>query len=466
MLRQYELTVGVASRVTDAAVIALVWIASFGLRFYAPIVEVTKGFPPFSTYAALTPMIVILWALVLNAQGVYKLQTILPGRSEVALLVRGHVAALLCFIALTYIFSEYRYSRGVLLYFGALGVIALVCTRLLLRFLFRALGRKGLRTRNVLLVGEGRSVEVLIAKIRRYPELGRRIRGILVSPESGSRDVQGVPVLGHFGQIADIVENSDIGQVLVALSRQEWPSLDSILEKVQDYIVDVQIVPDLHDYVTIGCDVEDFDGIPIVGLNESPLLGFHALAKRVTDVSLSFLALVLLSPLLCLIAATIKLTSPGPILYTQERMGLDGRTFPMYKFRSMRTDAEAATGAVWAQRGDDRRTRLGTFLRATSLDELPQFFNVLVGHMSLVGPRPERPIFVTKFRREILHYMLRHKVKAGITGWAQVNGWRGNTSLDERILCDLAYIRNWSYLLDLKILVLTLCKGFIDKNAD
>jgi exopolysaccharide biosynthesis polyprenyl glycosylphosphotransferase len=205
--------------------------------------------------------------------------------------------------------------------------------------------------------------------------------------------------------------------------------------------------------------------MPVVRLNDSPMIGLAALAKRATDVVCSFILLLALSPLLLLIAAVVKLTSAGPILYNQERMGLDGRTFSMLKFRSMRVDAEAKTGAVWAQATDARRTRFGTFLRRTSLDELPQLWNVLRGDMSLVGPRPERPVFVRKFRSEIPHYMLRHKVKAGITGWAQVNGWRGNTSLESRIECDLFYIKNWSYVMDLKILTMTLWRGFFSKNA-
>jgi exopolysaccharide biosynthesis polyprenyl glycosylphosphotransferase len=194
-------------------------------------------------------------------------------------------------------------------------------------------------------------------------------------------------------------------------------------------------------------------------------MGWNALAKRATDAVVSAIALLVLSPLLLLIALLVWLTSPGPILYAQERMGLDGRSFSMLKFRSMRVDAEKVSGAVWANANDTRRTRLGTFLRKTSLDELPQLWNVLRGDMSLVGPRPERPVFVAKFRNQIPHYMLRHKVRAGITGWAQVNGWRGNTSLDRRIEHDLFYIKNWSYGLDVKILTMTLWKGFIDKNA-
>jgi len=465
MLRQYQLTVGVASRLLDAVVIGLVWLASFGLRFHAPIVQVTKGFPEFSTYATLTPLIVILWGLMLDTHGVYKPQRLLSDKSELVLLIKGHGAALLCLIALTYVFSEYRYSRGVMIYFGVLGALALVVDRICLRVAFRILRRRGLRTRNVLLVGEGRSVELLIGRMRRYPELGLQLRGILTASVSDVRQVGGVPVIGDVGMIADILVRGDINQVLIALPRQDWPALDGILGRIQDHPVDIQIVPDLHEYVTIGCQVEDFDGIPIIALNESPLRGYRALAKRFTDVVFSLLALAVFSPVLAIVAIAVKLTSAGPVLYAQERMGLDGRTFRMYKFRSMRTDAESATGAVWARQGDDRRTPIGAFLRATSLDELPQLFNVLVGHMSLVGPRPERPVFVTKFRDEVTHYMQRHKVKAGITGWAQVNGWRGNTSLQERILCDLHYIRNWTYFLDIKILFLTLYKGFINKNA-
>jgi exopolysaccharide biosynthesis polyprenyl glycosylphosphotransferase len=205
--------------------------------------------------------------------------------------------------------------------------------------------------------------------------------------------------------------------------------------------------------------------VPIMLLNDSPMGGWRALLKRMLDIFFAGCALVILAPVLALIACLVKLTSPGPVLYSQERMGLDGRSFEMLKFRSMRADAEVDSGAVWARQNDDRRTALGTFLRQSSLDELPQFWNVFVGDMSLVGPRPERPVFVGRFRHEIPHYMLRHKVKTGLTGWAQVNGWRGNTSLKNRLECDLYYIQNWSLLLDLKILALTFWKGFVNKNA-
>ena len=465
MLRHYQLTMGVAARLSDAVIIALVWLSSFALRFEVPFVEVTKGFPAFSTYAALTPLIVILWALVLDTQGVYKVHKLSASQSEVVSLVRAHCLALLSFIALTYVFSEYRYSRGVVLYFGGLGAFALVAGRIFVRVFFRLLRRRGLRARGVLVVGDGESAKLVIRKVTQNPELGLELRGVLVPPGSTATEVGQLPVLGTFDEIGAVLTRASVNHVLIALPRQQWAALDPILDKIQDETIGIQVVPDVHEYVTIGCDVEAFDGIPIVSLNESPLVGARALVKRLTDIAFSGLALIVLSPLLFVIAAAVKLTSRGPVFYRQERMGLDGRTFPMYKFRSMRVDAEAATGAVWARKGDDRRTPIGAFLRATSLDELPQFWNVFAGDMSLVGPRPERPVFVNQFRSKIVHYMLRHKVKAGITGWAQVNGWRGDTSLDERIRCDLHYIRNWSYFLDIKILFLTIWKGFVNRNA-
>jgi Undecaprenyl-phosphate glucose phosphotransferase len=241
--------------------------------------------------------------------------------------------------------------------------------------------------------------------------------------------------------------------------------MDRILSLLADEAIDVHVVPDVRGYSPLGCEVERFYDLPMVRINESPLNGGAAIFKRITDIVAAGVGILMISPLLFLIAVAVKLSSPGPILYAQERMGLDGRTFKMLKFRSMRTDAERQSGAVWATKGDDRCTPLGAFLRRTSLDELPQLWNVLCGDMSLVGPRPERPVFVSRFRKEIPHYMLRHKVKAGITGWAQINGWRGNTSLDRRIECDLYYIQNWSYLFDLKILTMTLWKGFVNKNA-
>lgn len=451
MLKRYQHIVGGVFRLIDALVIVIAWIAAYWLRFHFPIIEVTKGFPHFSQYAALSPLVLGLWMGVFSWMRVYQSRRMLRRTHEAHLLLRAHAVALLVFVALTYLFSEYRYSRGVMIEFGLIGAVLLVSFRLALRNALRAIRRRGINLRHVLIVGEGPVVQTLTHRLGKFPELGLRVVGQVTQKD--------------FGQLQQRISQSGADQILIALPRSQYPELDRVLGFLKDETIEIQLVPDLHEYMTLGCEVEDFDGVPIVNLNDSPLYGWGAALKRLTDFAFSLVALILFSPILLLIALAVKITSKGPIFYAQERMGLDGRTFRMLKFRSMRMDAESATGAVWAQQGDQRRTPIGTFLRSTSLDELPQLWNVLRGDMSLVGPRPERPVFVHQFRHEIPHYMLRHKVKAGITGWAQVNGWRGNTSLSRRIECDLYYIRNWSYSLDLKILFLTVWKGFINKNA-
>ena len=465
MLKRYHHIVGGVFRVVDASVIGATWIASYWIRFDVPLIAVTKGLPSFHRYASLTPLVMALWWITFSWMKVYQSRRMLRRTDEAHLLLRAHSVAMLFFISLTYLFSEYKYSRGVMLYFGVLGGVLLVIFRLSLRNSLRAVRRKGFNLRHVIAIGEGSAIETLIHRLDKFPELGLRVSGVVTHESSPLQNIKGKPVLGHFSQIAEVIRKHPVDQILISLPRSQYPEMDRILALLRDETVDIQLIPDIHEYVTLGCEIEDFDGLPIVKLNDSPLDGWGAVLKRFTDFVFSAATLLVISPILLLIAVLVKVTSKGPIFYSQERMGMDGNTFKMLKFRSMRTDAESSSGAVWAKAGDDRRTAIGAFLRATSLDELPQFWNVLVGDMSLVGPRPERPVFVHQFRSEIPLYMLRHKVKAGITGWLKVNGWRGNTSLDRRIECDLYYIRNWSYLLDLKILLMTLWKGFVNKNA-
>jgi len=238
-----------------------------------------------------------------------------------------------------------------------------------------------------------------------------------------------------------------------------------LIESTSRECVDVKVVPDLLQVIALRARLEDLDGVPVININDVPLQGFNTIVKRAIDIVISSVALVILGLPLGVIAALVKLTSRGPVFYRQERMGLDGHSFMIYKFRSMYDDAEADTGPVFAREDDPRRTPLGRMLRRSNIDELPQFWNVLRGDMSIVGPRPERPLFVAQFKAKIPQYMLRHKVKAGITGWAQVNGWRGNTSIEKRIEYDLYYIENWSVKLDLKIMWLTLLRGFFHKHA-
>jgi Undecaprenyl-phosphate glucose phosphotransferase len=466
MLKQYHHFLGGFSRLADAAIMVGAWLVSYWVRFDVELFfAVTKGLPDFETYTALTPLIAVLWMSVFTLMRIYESHRLLELRNELLLVLRAHLFALLCFVALTYGFRQYTYSRLVILYFAAISAFALTSFRLVVRGVLRAARARGYNLRHVLVVGEGATAEALIAHFDALPELGLRVVGVVTHETSQIDAIRSHQVLGHFGELSDTIERTRPDQVVIALPPAQQSETERVLDSLRDETVDVRLVPDLQRHVALGCEVETFLGIPIVRLNDTPLAGWGAIAKRATDILLASIALVVLSHVLLIIAALIKLTSPGPVLFVQERMGLDGRSFLMLKFRSMRVDAEAVTGAVWARPSDDRRTRFGAFLRRTSLDELPQLWNVLRGDMSLVGPRPERPIFVRRFCNQIPHYMLRHKVKAGITGWAQVNGWRGDTSLESRIQCDLFYIKNWSYLLDLKILTMTLWKGFVHKNA-
>jgi Undecaprenyl-phosphate glucose phosphotransferase len=466
MLKRYYSQFGVLLRLTDALVVAGLWLASYWLRFHANLIEVRYGIPAFETYLALLPLVVVLWDVVLTSFGAYSSSRLPRRTEEVIQLLKAHSVALLLMVTLTAWISEYRYSRATLGIFAVLGAVGLVTSRMALRHLLRALRTSGLGTARALLVGSGPSAELLISRLIRHPELGVAISGRLVS-EAGENQAPGprVPVLGTYSDFSTVLSSQRFDEIWFVLARNESDRLDELLRQVRDETIDLRIIPDLHEYVRLGCMIEDFDGLPIVGVNESPLEGWGSTFKRVTDFVLALIALILFSPVFVAAAIAVRLSSPGPIFYRQQRMGLDGRVFEMLKFRSMPVDAEAKTGPVWATDRDNRKTQVGAILRATSLDELPQLWNVLKGDMSLVGPRPERPFFVDKFRNEIPGYMLRHKVKAGITGWAQIHGWRGDTSLERRIECDLYYIRHWSYWLDWKILWLTIWRGFVHRNA-
>jgi len=465
VLKRYYQVVGSLLICSDSLGLVASWLLAYYLRFYTQIVPVTKGIPPFSLYVTLTIPVLFIWLAVFSYFQLYRAPKITRRTTELGKVLQAQVVALFCFIALTSVFSEYRFSRVVIGYFGVISAFYLLTSRLLLRNMLRALRVRGVNMRSVVVVGAGTTALALVDRMKRMPELGIIVEGFFTVDGKENSSLP-APVLGSFLEVAEKIRKiKNLGEIVIALPRGEAEVQDRILNSLGDVTHNVHLVPDMYEYIVLGCAVENFDDLPILALNESPVGGWRSFLKRMVDVCGSGFALVLFSPLMALVALLVKFTSRGPIFYGQERMGLDGHTFKMWKFRSMRVDAEKETGAVWAKKGDDRRTPIGGFLRASSLDELPQLWNVFIGDMSLVGPRPERPEFVQQFRYNIPRYMLRHKVKAGITGWAQINGWRGDTSLEKRIECDLYYIRNWSMYLDLKILLLTVYKGFVNKNA-
>jgi Undecaprenyl-phosphate glucose phosphotransferase len=326
--------------------------------------------------------------------------------------------------------------------------------------------RAGIGLKRILIAGSGELGRLIADKILQHRELGYQIVGFIDDRAAGDHlGYRGLPLLGTLDQAAEITSREGVDHLYVALPPDQHLKMIDLLEATSREMVDVKVVPDLLQVIALRARLEDLDGVPVINVNDVPLQGFNALVKRVIDIAISSAALLVLAIPLALVALIIKVSSRGPVFYRQERMGLDGKSFTIVKFRSMYDDAEKRTGPVWAVEGDPRVTPLGRFLRRSNIDEMPQLWNVICGDMSIVGPRPERPHFVAQFKHKVPQYMLRHKVKAGLTGWAQVNGWRGNTPLDKRIEYDLYYIENWSVRLDLKIMWLTLLRGFFHKHA-
>ena len=448
----------------DAILLYASWAGAFWLRFYVLPLSAPLGTPRFSSYLAYGVILVLAALLVLRSLRLYRSQRTSRLGQEILAVVQGMVLAT-ALAALGSFFLRGELARSVLLLFAVLGSVALSGERLLIRLALRTARRQGRNLRHVLLVGTGPVAASVARKMSLNPDFGFAVKG-MVAARPGAAPPEGstVPIVGSIADLPGLVERSGAELVYLALGREEWEAEQEALERLADSTAAVRLVPDLARAFTLNASVEDFDGTPVVLVTESPEQGWNQVLKRAFDLVLSAVGLLLLSPVLLAVAVWVKLDSPGPVLFAQDRVGMNGRRFRMLKFRTMRHGSDAE-GARWTTKDDPRRTRGGEILRRLSLDELPQLWNVFVGHMSLVGPRPEQPAFVEEFRGSIPRYMLRHHVKAGITGWAQVNGLRGDTPLDRRIEYDLYYIQNWSLLFDLRILALTVARVFRDPTA-
>lgn len=420
--------------------------------------------PPLSLYLWGLLLVEGIWILTLYLKGLYK-TTIRTKKQLFFGVLQAEVIAFLLLIAATWFTHRQSYSRVVFAYFFILTSILLPLFRNFIRRVFIVSRRPGFRTRT-LIVGAEELGKRTAERLCDRPELGVELVGFLsASPKRIEELVCGLPVLGAYEDLERIVRSHGVGLVLLALPMEYQHRMGEILDMLEEHMVEIKVIPDLYRFVKLGGSIEEFDGLQIVTLTESPMHGWDRIIKRSVDMVAASLALVVFSPIMLLAGLAVKLTSKGPVFYVQRRMGLDGRIFNMYKFRTMRHDAECETGPVWCVPGDPRVTRVGRVLRRTSIDELPQLFQVLKGVMSLVGPRPERPELIEEFRGNVPRYMLRHKMKAGMTGWAQVNGLRGNTSIEDRIDHDLEYIKNWSLALDVRILIKTVYSVVTDKNA-
>ena len=454
--------------VNDAVASNLAMLCAYVLRFQFEVIPVTKGQQSLAAYVELLPIVTIVFPLAFAVQGLYNVR---PTRSKAEEWLQVAIGSVVATVVLSGVLLWVRPGRGDVVYSRATLGIFLVCAmllviigRTLVREFVEARHRRGKDLDRVLIAGNGELARAVVDRINSHrDELGFRVIGYLRNGDDAH--LSGLECLGTIGEAERVVGEQRIDHVFVALPHASSQAMMALLDRLVRTPVSIHVVPDLLQFMVLRSRVEDIDGLPTINLSETPLEGWSRFVKRAFDLLVAGAATIVLSPVMAAVALAIWLEDHGPMFYRQVRMGLDGKPFDILKFRSMRVGAENDTGAVWADRDDPRRTRVGRLIRAWSLDELPQLWNVVTGDMSVVGPRPERPQFVEQFRAEYPHYMLRHKVRAGMTGWAQVHGWRGNTSIRMRIEHELYYIENWSLMLDLKILFMTVIHGLKHENA-
>jgi exopolysaccharide biosynthesis polyprenyl glycosylphosphotransferase len=450
--------------VSDFIAIILSFNLTFWLRFNSGLVAAPKGIPDFGKYLIIIPFLILAHMIHFSYQGYYKVKLRRNRLDDLFLvLLNTIVTAFIILLIFSYL-NSYRFigfevSHVYLMIYVPVAVFFIFWLRLLL---FKAFQRTYLKKNGisrVLIAGTNDLALMTARNLKRYAHFGIEITGFL-APEKKE------DVLGDYDDLEKVAKEYGITDLVIALSSSEYKTTMKLIEIANNLLIEIRLVPDILQIASLRAGMEHIEGIPIINLGEIPLQGWQLLFKRAFDLVLSVVGLILLSPVFLIVALLVKLTSRGPVFYIQTRIGLDGKHFRMIKFRTMVRDAEKETGAIWSPPDDKRVTRVGRVLRKFSIDEWPQLINVLIGNMSLVGPRPERPELVEKFKHNIPKYMLRHSVKTGMTGWAQVHGLRGNTPLDKRIEFDIYYIQNWSFRLDLEILWRTLFKlQFIDSSS-
>jgi len=447
----------------DLALICACWIAAYYIRFEGGWGPVLNDVAPLEIYIYLLVPIVIVWGVSFWAFNLYRPRRMGSHLAEVLDIAVANSLSVLILIGLTFFVRQFEYSRLVFLYFWILNLVALGFSRMVFREVLRFFRKQGYNQRHCLIIGADKLGQRIVHSLSLHPEFGLTVHGYLThQPKKLGQTFEGVTVIGLYGDLEKYAPALDI--IFLCLPLEDQPVAEKMLGYLATTTVEVKVIPSIYEFITLRAEAEMFEGLPVITLQGSPLHGWNIILKRSSDVIGSTLALLLTLPMQGVIAALIKLTSPGPVFFKQERMGLDGKPFMMLKFRTMQVDQPGDT-VLLTPMNDPRVTPIGKFLRRMSLDELPQFWNVVKGDMSVVGPRPERSWVVEEVRKQIPLYMLKHKMKAGITGWAQVCGWRGDTSLEKRIEFDLYYIEHWSIWLDLKIMWLTIWQGFVHKHA-
>lgn len=452
----------------DAVVTAVSYTLMWYIKFESPFANKNEevGNLGIEVYFSALYIIVPGYLLLYYLFELYTPKRTSHQKREIFDLFKANTIGLVAFLSILYIINEPNFSRSLIFMFYVANTVLMVLTRRLIRYILHFFRAKGYNVKYILLVGYSRAAEEYINRIHSNPQWGYVVRGILDDRIPRGTMYRGVKVIGRIDNLLVILPENKLDEIAVTLALQDYGRLEEIVSLCEKSGVHTKFIPDYNSMIPSRPYTEDLQGLPVINIRYVPLTNtLNWITKRVVDIAGALAGILLFSPVMLLTAMLVKVTSPGPIIFKQERVGLHNKSFFMYKFRTMEIQKEAAEKKAWTVKDDPRVTTVGKFLRKTSIDELPQFFNILKGDMSLVGPRPERPLFVEKFKEEIPRYMIKHQVRPGLTGWAQINGYRGNTSIRKRVEYDIFYIENWTFSFDVKILFLTIFKGFINKNA-
>lgn len=452
----------------DAVVIALSYSLAWLIKFATPLADTEPGVTALSveTYFSALYFIVPGYVALYYFFNMYTPKRATRRKYEIAGIIKANTTGTMLFMVVLYAFKIEHFSRLLVGLFYVITIILSTLSKTMIRNTLQYFRKKGYNLKYVLLVGYSRAAEEYITRINANPQWGYVVRGILDDRVPSGTLYKGVKVLGRIENLLYILPENKLDEIAVTLALEDYNRLERIVDLCEKSGVHTKFIPDYNNLVPSRPYTEDLMGLPVINIRYVPLTNtLNWMVKRAVDVVGALFGLVVSSPLMLLAAILVKASSPGPVIFKQERVGLHNKTFYMYKFRTMEQQKPSQEKKAWTVKDDPRVTKVGKILRKTSLDELPQFFNILAGEMSLVGPRPERPLFVEKFKEEIPRYMIKHQVRPGLTGWAQINGYRGDTSIRKRIEYDIFYIENWTMSLDIKIMFLTIFKGFINKNA-
>ena len=454
--------------VVDAVVVAISYLLAWYIKFCTTFADTEPGAGALDmgTYFSFLYFVVPEYIILYYFFNMYAPKRGTRRKYELEGILKANTVGIVLFIVVLYMIKQQHFSRFMMGAFFVINIVLTTISRTLIRNTLLYFRKKGYNLKYILLIGYSRAAEEYITRINANPQWGYVVRGILDDRIPSGTMYKGVKVVGRIENIRYILPENKLDEIAITLALKDYDHLESIVDLCEKSGVHTKFIPDYNSLVPSHPYTEDLMGLPVINIRYVPLTNtLNRVAKRAVDIIGSSLGIVISSPIMVAAALAIKFTSRGPVIFKQERVGLHNRTFKMYKFRTMETQRPSAEESAWTVKDDPRVTGVGKFLRRTSLDELPQLFNILVGEMSLVGPRPERPQFVEKFKEEIPRYMIKHQVRPGLTGWAQINGYRGDTSIRKRIEYDLFYIENWTMSFDIKIMFLTLFKGFINKNA-